>query len=248
MKRGFKALFVYLSYILLFILGIQNAIKAEGRVDTLMQKTRAMLKGLVYKCWIQKDNFFEVEPGKLYRSSQLLPSRLEWYIQQYGIKTIINLSGEEQHYWVAFNEKQLADKYKITLFNIKTHILTLTGFDKVRSLFTILLSAPLPILVHCFAGFDRTGEACALYKLATDQGVKEALFQLSPQFGHRKWLFPSKCYLITNINKIYPNLLSTIQQLCNQRFSYEELKDIKSEELYFKIFKKRTEQDKEKQY
>ncbi|TET06379.1 hypothetical protein E3J79_02265 [Candidatus Dependentiae bacterium] len=243
MKRGLKALFVYLSYILLLILVIQNSIKAEGKVSALAQKTRAMIKSWVYKGWVQRDNFFEVEPEKMYRSSQLLPSRLEWYIKRYGIKTIINLSGEEPYYWVAFNEKQLADKYKIALFNIKTHALTVTSFDKVRSLLAIFLSAPLPILVHCFAGFDRTGEACALYHLATDKGVKEALFQLSPQFGHRKWLFPFKYHLIMNINKLYPNLLSTMKQICDQRFSYEELKNIKPEELYFKILEKKVEQD-----
>jgi hypothetical protein len=246
MKRGFKSSLLYFPYIFLFIFSVQDSIKAEGKVTVLMQRTRAVLKELVYKGWVQKDNFFEIEPGKLYRSSQLLPARLEFYIRQYGIKTIINLSGDEPHYWVAFNEKQLADKYKIALFNIKTHALTVTNFDKVRALLGIVLSAPLPILIHCFAGFDRTGEACALYKLVTGQGVKEALFQLSPQFGHRKWLFPYKYYLITNINKLYPGLLGTMQQLCNQRLSYEELKGINPENLYFKILERQTEQEKER--
>jgi len=226
---------IYLTRALLIILTTHSTISAENRFHALAQKTRAIIKGWVYKGWVRNDNFFEIIPGELYRSSQLPPSRLESYIKQYGIKTIVNLSGDEPWYWVSTQEKQLAEKYKIVLFNIKTHALVVTPLEQVRSLLTISLSAPLPILFHCFAGSDRAGEACALYMLANGKGITEALSQLSTKFGHKKWLFPFKHYLIINMDKLYPNLLNNLQEICNKRFSYEILKNVSPENLYFKV-------------
>lgn len=216
-----------------------NSLEAKGKLHAFSLRARALIKGLVYSGWVQNDNFCEVVPGELYRSSQLLPSRLEYFIKQYGIKTIINLSGDEPYYWVAVEEKKLSDKYGVALFNIKTHALSVTSLEKIRSLLAVLLSSSLPILIHCFAGSDRTGEACALYLLASDKGVSAAVSQLSPRFGHKRWLFPCKYYLITNLEQIYPNLLATMKKMCNQRLLYEDLKDIDPNELYFKILERK---------
>ena len=241
MKKGTKVLYLNLLCLLIYGSIVGNPIEKKGRERfyALSYRTRALLKGLVYRGWVQNDNFYEVVPGELYRSSQLLPSRLEYFIKQYGIKTIINLSGDEPYYWVANEEKKLAEKYGIVLFNIKTHALTVTSLEKTRSLLVIFLSSPLPMLIHCFAGSDRTGEACALYLLASDRGIPAAISQLSPRFKHKRWLFPCKYYLITNLEKIYPNLLATMKKLCNQRLLYEDLRDTDSKEIYLKILERK---------
>ncbi len=57
----------------------------DGSIHTFLQRLRGLIKGWVYKGWIRKDNFFEVIPGELYRSSQLPPSRLEEFIKKYDI-------------------------------------------------------------------------------------------------------------------------------------------------------------------
>ncbi|GAH15831.1 unnamed protein product, partial [marine sediment metagenome] len=85
------------------------------------------------------------------------------------------------------------------------------------------------------AGSDRTGEACALHLLAHNYDLKQALFQLSSTFGHKKWLFPCKHYLINNMDKLYPGLIDNMQHICGQRYSYEDLKNIPANELYMKI-------------
>ena len=128
---------------------------------------------------------------------------------------------------------------------MKTHALTTTPLEKVRALLAIFLTAPLPILIHCFAGWDRTGEAGALYLLCNDNDTNTALSQLSPTFGHKKWLFPLKYRLITNFDKLYPNLLETMKKLCTRRLSYNELKDIKPEDLYFKLLEQKIGQTEE---
>jgi len=224
----------FLCLLSLTLISCSNAGK-KNSVRTIIQKLRGVIKGWVYNGWIKKENFFEVIPGELYRSSQLPPYKLEQLIKRYNIKTIVNLSGDEPHYWISQQEKQLADNYGVVLFNTKTHALVVTPLEKVRTLIAISLSAPLPILFHCFAGSDRTGESCALHMLATNRGVQRAISQLSPKFGHKKWLFPYKYHLITNIEKMYPNLVDNLKKLCNKRFSYDDLKDVAADDLYFKI-------------
>jgi len=235
MKKGSQSLSLYISFVLFFSPFFYLSLSAHSRFRELTLKTRALIKGWVYKGWVQEDHFFEVEPGKLYRCSQLPPSRLEQYIKQYGIKTIINLSGDEPFYWVSNYEKELAQKYNIVLFNYKTNALIVTPVDRVRTQLAMLLSAPQPILVHCFAGSDRTGEACALYLLAMGEEPLKAVDQLSPTFKHKKWLFPYKSFLIMNMEKIYPGLLESMQQVCTKRLTYEELKDVTPENLMEKI-------------
>jgi len=245
MKKVSDLLRIYLSCALLIMPTVYSQSDKDGSINTFLQKVRGVIKGWVYKGWIRKDNFFEVIPGELYRSSQLPPSRLEQFIKQYDIKTIVNLSGDEPHYWISSYEKELAEKYDIVLFNIKTHALLVTPLDKVRNLLTISLCAPLPILFHCFAGSDRTGEACALYMLANDRGIQHAISQLSPRYGHKRWLFPYKYYLITNIEKMYPDLINNLKLVCSQRYAYDDLKNIPADDLYLKVIDGTVENNKE---
>jgi len=232
----------YLIYVTFFVacLFINYSVLAKkGNSNAMTAKIRAFFKELVYRNFL-KDNFFEVVEGEFYRSSQMPPKNLEKYIKEYGIKTIINLSGEEPFYWVSQGEKQLAEKYGIVVYNFKTNGLYVTGLEEVRTLLTIFYTAPLPILVHCFAGADRTGETAALYLLAVGQDSSDALEQLSAKFGHTRWLFPCKSYLIENMSTIYPGLIESIKRLCNKRFSYEELKDVPACELFEKVLEKRV--------
>jgi len=196
-----------------------------------MRKARGLIKGWVYKGWVQKDNLHEVIPGELYRSSQLPPSHLELIVKSYGIKTIVNLSGYEPHYWVSQEEKRICDQYGVVLFNLKTHALILTPVEQVENMLAISLAAPLPILVHCFAGSDRTGEMGALYLLSKGKSTQEALEQLTPEYGHKRWLFPYKSYLIDNIEKMYPGLVGYVKKICDHRMSYQELKDVSADDL-----------------
>lgn len=139
------------------------------------------------------NNFYEVTPGKFYRSAQLRPSTLDAFIKQYGIKTVINLRGKrpDKAWWR--NEAEVVRKNGVQYFNIAMKATEYTTPANLDRLIDIYQSAPLPILVHCQGGADRTGEACAIWKLLIEhQTVEKALQQLSIKYRHLEIRCPLK--------------------------------------------------------
>ena len=151
----------------------------------------------VQACLGLTNNFYEVDPGKLYRSAQLSVEELEDYVKQYGIKTVINLRGRDpsQKWWV--EENAWLQKHTIAYFNIPMDAHTLTTKEHLFELLNIYDRAELPILVHCRVGADRTGEAVALWALEKQKKTKqEALEHLDPTYGHSKIMHPAKRFLV----------------------------------------------------
>ncbi len=146
---------------------------------------------------IHHDNFHVVQEGALYRSAQLSGHELDTYIKRYGIKTIINLRGKypEQRWYV--DEKASVDRNNVMLCDIPNDADILTSKENLITLLNIFDHASRPLLVHCLAGADRTGEASALWVI--DQQGKsnnEALAQLVPEYRHNERLHPEKKFLI----------------------------------------------------
>jgi protein tyrosine/serine phosphatase len=134
---------------------------------------------------ILSGNFHEVLPGQLYRSAQLSGERLGEEIDRYGIKTVINLRGENP------GKDWYDDEVRATADHGATHVdfgmsarRDLTP-EKMQRLLALLKSAEQPILVHCMSGADRTGLASVIF-LQQVAGIdeEEAEWQLSPLFGH----------------------------------------------------------------
>ena len=154
------------------------------------------------------DNFHAVEHGKLYRSGQLSPKRLKRYITKYGIKTVINLRGKhpELKWWQ--QEHEVTTKYGATLHNIPMNSQYLSPKKQLIKLINIYEKAPKPILIHCWSGADRTGEAAALWVLQQQkQGKKQAVKQLSLRYGYFKRRKPAKRFLIN----IWQNITWLVQ-------------------------------------
>lgn len=134
-------------------------------------------------------NIHEVEAGKVYRSGQLWPSQLSRLLRDKGIRTVINLRGENpDHAW--YN-----DELKVTRAAGVRHISLPMSANRepndalLASLIEALRTAEQPVLIHCEAGADRTGLASALYKLlALHESPQLADGQLSFRFGHFPWL------------------------------------------------------------
>jgi undecaprenyl-diphosphatase len=150
-----------------------------------------------FKEGIYQDNFYAVQEGALYRSGQLSGDALDTYIKLYGIKTIINLRGKhpDQQWWV--DEKASADRNNVVLLDIATSADTLTSKKSIRAILDAFDHAPRPLLVHCRAGVDRTGEVAALW--AMDQQGKsnaQALDELSLWHRHSRMLHPAKDFLV----------------------------------------------------
>lgn len=145
------------------------------------------------------DNFHSVESGVCYRSAQLSPKHLVKYIKKYGIKTVINLRGENRlcDWWNA--EKNVSKKFGVALFNLNFYANRYEKKEDLKALLDIYKTAQRPILIHCLSGVDRTGEAAALWILEQKGGCKkDALKHLSLRYGYFRFRRPKKYFLVKN--------------------------------------------------
>lgn len=142
--------------------------------------------GIAYLGSLQlSGNFHEVIPGELYRSGQLSSNSLSRHIQRYGIRTVINLRGENKgNTW--YDQEVIATKNKhVLLVNYRMAAKRELNQEQATALIEIMKNVPKPVLIHCQAGADRTGLASALYLAAISNGSElRAEIQLSPVYGH----------------------------------------------------------------
>ncbi|MBO9098685.1 MULTISPECIES: dual specificity protein phosphatase family protein [Rhizobium] len=143
------------------------------------------LIGGFYAHMIATTNFHPVISGELYRSSQPSAATIAALQKQYGIKTIINLRGENAgHGWY---DAEVAEAKELGINHIdfrmsSRHELTQ---EQAATLVQLMRDAPKPLLIHCQAGADRTGLATALYLAAIDKTTeKVAEGQMSIIYGH----------------------------------------------------------------
>jgi protein tyrosine/serine phosphatase len=144
------------------------------------------------------DRFHAVQPGLLYRSAQLKPSRLRKYVQKFGIKTVINLRGvnRKTKWWE--DEHATVKELNVNYFNIPFSARVISNKKNIQKLLYLYKFAPKPILIHCLDGIDRSGEAAALWVLEQQgRSKKDAFKQLSLKYGYLKFRRPQKHLLIS---------------------------------------------------
>lgn len=130
-------------------------------------------------------NFHEVVPGELYRSAQITPQRLVEYQKAVGIRTVVNLRGE--NIGAGWYDEEIAAARALGIGHRDFGMSAGQRFPKERAaeLIDLLRSAPKPVLIHCKGGADRSGLVAALYLAAiADAGEAAAEGQLSLRFGH----------------------------------------------------------------
>ena len=131
------------------------------------------------------NNFAAVVPHELYRSAQLSASGIEFYQKKYGIKTIINLRGDNTGSPWYDDEVAEAKRLGIAHVNFRMSGRRDLPQDRARHLIDLMNKAEKPALLHCFSGADRTGLAAALYLAAVKgRSLTEAEGQLSILYGH----------------------------------------------------------------
>ncbi len=144
--------------------------------------------------------FYEVDPGRLYRAPQPSAADLEKYINENGIKTVINLRGEGTGNRWYDEEVKVLNKYNVKLVNIGMSAKRLPHKNDLIKLMDTFETAEKPMLIHCRAGVDRTGEAAAMYEMMYMNKTKEeALEMLSPSFAHFEQFMPAKRYFIRDL-------------------------------------------------
>jgi protein tyrosine/serine phosphatase len=130
-----------------------------------------------------------VEPGHLYRAAQLNGAALDEVLDRYGIRTIINLRGENDGKGWYEDEMAVSRKHGLVHIDVAMSARQEPDDATISRLVHMLHDSAEPILVHCESGSDRAGLASALYELL-DAGrpVAVAAEQLSFRYGHFPWL------------------------------------------------------------
>lgn len=113
-----------------------------------------------------------VKPGVLYRSGQLTRDGLKHVINEYRIRTVINLRDGLTP--LDKSEEDFCNSENIRFVRILPRqwgdvggsVPVEAGVAKFRE----VMSDPknYPVLVHCFAGIHRTGAYCAIYRMEFD--------------------------------------------------------------------------------
>ena len=137
-----------------------------------------------YYLYVYKGNFSVVIPREMYRSGQLRPEQLEKVIREFEIQSIINLrgfKGDEDWYR---QEKEIAEKSGVTLYNLTEMDIELQSYrlparEEVEKIIKIIASIPRPVLVHCKTGADRTGLFSAITILLEQDGNLEQAWEHS---------------------------------------------------------------------
>lgn len=133
----------------------------------------------------EQGNFHTITPGEAYRSAQMDRDELEYYIKKYGIKSILNLRGENTGKPWYTKELKISKAMNVVHYDISLAASRELNDNNVHRLVEIFKTAPRPILIHCMSGADRSGLVAAMWKVVVDKESKaEASRQLSIRYGH----------------------------------------------------------------
>jgi len=134
-------------------------------------------------------NFHPIEQGVIYRSGQLSGEQFEERIRDNGIRTFINLRGNNTGRPWYDEEIKASTATGVQHVDFPISAGRELTDEQVTELTEILRSAVGPVLIHCEAGADRSGLTAALYELLiAKRPASEASAQLSFRYGHFPWL------------------------------------------------------------
>jgi len=126
-------------------------------------------------------------PGGLYRANQPSPRMIRLYRKRLGVRTIVNLRGENQGYGFYRLEEAACSREGIRLINIKTQSRGLMSVEGLESLKKIIENIELPALAHCKSGADRAGFFAVLWRhWRLGEPIELAVSELDWRFGHFK--------------------------------------------------------------
>ncbi len=133
----------------------------------------------------EQGNFRPITDGEAYRSAQMDRDELEYYINNYHLRSILNLRGKNPDMDWYIEEVKVSSEHGIMHYDMALSASRGLTSKEVQGLKEIFNSAPRPILIHCKSGADRSGLVSAMWKVIVDKRPKaEAKKQLSILFGH----------------------------------------------------------------
>ena len=147
-------------------------------------------------------NQHEVVPGLLYRSAQLPAGEFVSLAKQTGLRTVINLRGENVGREWYDDQYRAAQELGVGFLNYRMSAYRELTVAQMTELAQMLRDAPKPLLIHCGSGSDRSGLACALLLLEAGHPPEAVAHQLSLRFGHFPYLW-SRSGAMDNSLKAY---------------------------------------------
>jgi protein tyrosine phosphatase (PTP) superfamily phosphohydrolase (DUF442 family) len=151
-------------------------------------------------------NFHEVEKGVLYRSSWLGSVGLEKAIARHGVKSVLNLCGEQPGDAWYDGETQVARRRGIMFRSLALSAKNELDARQLAELVEALRDAPKPLLIHCRAGSDRTGLACAIYVASHGGSYRDACEQLSLYYGHFPYFGSKSVAMDVTLERFYESV------------------------------------------
>lgn len=152
-------------------------------------------------------NDHAVIEGELYRAAQPTPRDIERYARDYGIKSILNLRGENVGSPWYDAEAASAKTLGITHLNFRMKASRELTDAQAKALIEMMRTAPKPLLIHCRSGSDRTGLAAALYLAAIrHEDEPQASQQLSLRYGHVPLWFTDAYAMDRSFARLVPQL------------------------------------------
>lgn len=179
---------------------------------------------------IFRPNFHETQKGLFYRSAQPTTYQLRRYIQQYGIKTVINLRRFKGRTVLGKLEKQVCDEMGVQMISIKAYSRQMPRPQILKEFKQIYENIQYPVLIHCKSGADRAGLGSALYLHFQKNIPLNETGQLSFwPYGHIK---EGRTGLIDHFIELYANAKQMESNL--DVIAFSENLDYKSIEENFK--------------
>ncbi len=151
-------------------------------------------------------NFHEVEKGVVYRSSRLGAEKLEIALNSLKVKTVLNLCGEQpRERWY---DEEVAVSRRLGVKFVSLGLSANAELDamQVAKLVEVLREASKPLLIHCRAGSDRTGLACALYVALHGGSYRDAQDQLSLYYGHFPYFGSKSVAMDVTLDRFYKSV------------------------------------------
>ncbi|MFL5340012.1 MAG: tyrosine-protein phosphatase [Gemmataceae bacterium] len=131
------------------------------------------------------DNLHEVQPARVFRSSQMSPEHLKDTIDRRHIRTVVNLRGTCMDQVWYDSESRVTHDANIAQEDVCLSATRLPSPTELRRLLEVLDGTEYPILIHCRQGVDRTGLTAAMVKLLEPgSSLPAARRQLAFAYGY----------------------------------------------------------------
>jgi len=129
------------------------------------------------------NNFYALGGG-MFRLSQPSPAQLKRYQARYGIRTVINLRGDNAFGSYAY-EREACERLGITMVDHRLFSRRLPSIEEVLATRDLFERMDYPALMHCKSGADRAGLGAVLYKhFRCGEPIEQAARQLRWTYGH----------------------------------------------------------------